>query len=87
MNKEVIAKKKLIENELSKHLEGFEDKVRYNRKKTFTNHFLVVLLGGFVTFSNELKKLKIVFRRFWTRPVIIEYQLEIINKKAHQIII
>lgn len=56
MSSEITAKKKRIEDKLSKHIPGFESRVNYNRKKTYTAHVLIVLLGGFVTLSNGLNK-------------------------------
>jgi len=56
MEKEIAAKRAFIENKLTEQLSGFGDRIKYNRRKTFINHLLVVILGGLVTLSNGLGK-------------------------------
>lgn len=55
MEKQIIAKKEFIDQKLKSLLSGFESRRQYNRKKTFVNHILIVVLGGLVTFSNGLQ--------------------------------
>lgn len=56
MSNEIEAKKELLETDLKNHLEGFEKRRKYNRKKTFVTHILIIVLGGLVTFSTGLAK-------------------------------